>query len=191
MNKIAIFASGTGSNAVNLAHYFSKNKNIEIALLISNKTDAPVIAKMRDLNIPVKVVTNKEFNDSSLILALLQEYNISFIVLAGFLRIVPTPIIKAYENRIINIHPSLLPKYGGKGMYGMKVHEAVVASGDNKSGITIHFINDHYDEGEIIFQAVCNVLPTDSPEIVAQKVHALEYEYYPKITEKIVLSIKS
>lgn len=191
MNKIAIFASGTGSNAVNLVHYFSKNKNIEIALLISNKTDAPVIAKMRDLNIPVKVVTNKEFNDSSLILALLQEYNISFIVLAGFLRIVPTPIIKAYENRIINIHPSLLPKYGGKGMYGMKVHEAVVASGDNKSGITIHFINDHYDEGEIIFQAVCNVLPTDSPEIVAQKVHALEYEYYPKITEKIVLSIKS
>ena len=191
MNKIAIFASGTGSNAVNLAHYFSKNKNIEIALLISNKTDAPVIAKMRELNIPVKVVTNKEFNDSSHILSLLQEYDISFIVLAGFLRIVPTPIIKAYENRIINIHPSLLPKYGGKGMYGMKVHEAVVASGDDKSGITIHFINDHYDEGEIIFQAVCNVLPTDSPEIVAQKVHALEYEYYPKITEKIVLSIKN
>lgn len=191
MNKIAILASGTGSNAVNLVQYFSKKKNIEIALLISNKKDAPVITKMRDLNIPVKVITNEEFDNSSYMLSLLHEYNISFIVLAGFLRIVPSPIIKAYENRIINIHPSLLPKYGGKGMYGMKVHEAVVASGDDKSGITIHYINDRYDEGEIIFQAFCDVSPTDSPEVVAQKVHALEYEYYPKVTEKIILAIKN
>ncbi|MDD6208998.1 MAG: phosphoribosylglycinamide formyltransferase [Bacteroidales bacterium] len=191
MKKIAVFASGTGSNAVNLVQYFSTKKDMEIALLLSNKANAPVIDKMKALGVPTVVVTNEKFEDSSYMLSLLREYDISFIILAGFLKIIPPFLTETFDNKIINIHPSLLPKYGGKGMYGMKVHEAVVAAGDKESGITIHYLNNRYDEGEVIFQAVCEVTTDDTAEDVAKKVHALEYEHYPKVAEKILQSIKN
>jgi len=190
MKKMAVFASGTGSNAVNLVKYFSGRKTGEVALLISNNPDAPVLEKMKVLGIPAQVATKEEFESPSYMLPLLEKHGVSFIVLAGFLKLIPPYLIKAFENRIVNIHPALLPKYGGKGMYGARVHEAVVAAGEKESGITIHYVNEHYDEGATIFQATCPVEKGDSPDDVARKVHELEYAHFPEVVEKVLMAIQ-
>lgn len=186
MIKIAIFASGSGTNAENIAKYFENNEKIEIACIISNKQDAFVLKRAENLNIESKVFTKEEFSSSSKVVQYLIDKKINFIVLAGFLIKVPENIIKLFPQNIVNIHPALLPKYGGKGMYGDNVHKAVVAAKEKESGITIHYVNQNYDDGAIIFQAKCEVLETDTFEDVAQKVHTLEYEYFPRIIEKIL-----
>lgn len=186
MTHIAIFASGNGSNAENISAYFTNNEDIEISLIISNKRDAFVHKRAKKLGIPSYTFSKSEFDDGSLIIETLREYNINFIVLAGFLLKVSQPILDAYENRIVNIHPALLPKFGGKGMYGDYVHKAVVDAGEKESGITIHYVNENYDEGNIIFQASCEVVPDDTPDDVARKVHELEYLHFPRLIEEVV-----
>lgn len=184
--NIAIFASGSGTNAENIIRYFQENDLIRVALVLSNRSDAYVLERAHRLQVPSEVFLKEDWVSGEQILALLHEYHIDFIVLAGFLVRVPERLLHAYPDKIINIHPALLPKFGGKGMYGDRVHEAVVAAGEKESGITIHYINEHYDEGNAIFQATCPVLPTDSPDDVAKKVHALEYEYFPQVIEQVL-----
>lgn len=186
MINLAIFASGSGSNAENISRYFQSNKNVKISLIISNKADAFVHERAKLLNIESKTFTKQQFEFTSDVLEYLENKKIDYIILAGFLLKVPDNLLAAYPDKIINIHPALLPKFGGKGMYGDNVHKAVVASGEKESGITIHYINENYDEGAIIFQAKCEVLPTDTYEDVASKVHELEYEYFPKTIENIL-----
>ena len=157
MKKIAIFASGSGSNAENIANYFSNNPNVEISLIISNNPNAYVIERAKKLNIPSVVIIGKEMKEEKLVLDTLNKYNINFIVLAGYLLKIPTYLINNYPDAIVNIHPALLPKFGGKGMYGDNVHKAVVDANETESGITIHYVNEKYDEGEIIFQAKCQI----------------------------------
>lgn len=185
--NIAIFASGSGTNAENIIRYFEENDSVRVALVLSNKSDALVLQRATRLGVPSAVVRKEEWNGGGVaVLDLLRQCDIEFIVLAGFLLRVPDLVLNAYPDKIVNIHPALLPKYGGKGMYGDRVHEAVVEAGEKESGITIHYINEHYDEGSIIFQATCSVLPTDSPKVVAEKVHALEYKHYPLVIEDIL-----
>ena len=184
--NIAIFASGSGSNTENIIRYFRENEAIQVSLVLSNRSDAYVLERAHRLGVPCNVFPKEDWVAGDEILAVLQEYHIDFVVLAGFLVRVPDLLLHAYPNKIINIHPALLPKFGGKGMYGNRVHEAVVAAGEKKSGITIHYINERYDEGNIVCQAVCPVLPTDSPEDVAKKVHALEYEHFPRVIERVL-----
>lgn len=185
--NIAIFASGSGTNAENIIRYFQENDLIRVALVLSNRSDAYVLERAHRLQVPSEVFLKEDWGSGEQILALLHEYHIDFIVLAGFLVRVPERLLHAYPDKIINIHPALLPKFGGKGMYGDRVHEAVVAAGETESGITIHYINEHYDEGDTIFQAKCPVLPDDSAIDVAQKVHSLEYKHYPLIIERTIL----
>ncbi len=186
MKKIAIFASGSGSNAENIANYFKESKEVEIALIVANNPEAYVIERARKLNIPCEIVTKTDFMAADGIVDMMHRYGIDFIVLAGFLLLVPKKLIDAYPSRIVNIHPALLPKHGGKGMYGDRVHKAVVECGDTESGITIHLIDAEYDKGTTFFQAKCAVLPTDTPDDVAAKVHALEYEHFPHVIEEIL-----
>ena len=183
--KIALFASGSGSNAENIVHYFSNHSNFTFPLIISIKADAFVHTRAKNLDIPSFTFSRDEFSDGEKILTLLKIYNVDCIVLAGFLLKIPQTLILAYPQKIINIHPALLPKHGGKGMYGMRVHEAVAEAADTESGITIHYVNGNYDEGSIIFQATCPVSTTDTPDMIAEKVHKLEYEYFPKVIEDI------
>ena len=183
--KIALFASGSGSNAENIVKYFSTSEKFTFPIIISNKKDAYVHERAKSLKIPSVTFSREDFVKGEPILQLLKEHGIDCIVLAGFLLKVPEVLINAFPDKIINIHPALLPKYGGKGMYGHHVHEAVAASGDAESGITIHYVNAHYDEGNIIFQAKCPVLPTDTADMIAEKVHALEYEYFPRVIDEI------
>jgi len=185
MTNIAIFASGSGSNAENIIRYFEKTDDIEIKLIVSNKKDAYVHERARSLKIPSVTFSKKDF-ETPRVLDYLQEKGIDFIILAGFLLKVPQNLINAYPDKIINIHPALLPKYGGKGMYGDNVHKAVVEAGETESGITIHYVNENYDEGNIIFQSTCEVLPTDAYEDVAGKVHELEYKHFPRIIEQLL-----
>lgn len=184
MHRIAIFASGSGTNAERIVTYFREHPSIEVALILSNKADAYVLERARNLGIPVAVFDRQQFRDSDIVLNILKNNRIDFIVLAGFLWLVPNHLLDTFHGRILNIHPALLPKYGGKGMYGMNVHEAVIASGDTESGITIHQVNERYDRGDIVFQARCPVLPGDTPETLANRVHLLEYEYYPIVIEQ-------
>lgn len=190
MKRIAIFASGSGSNAENIANYFKGSTEVEISLILANNPSAYVLKRAENLGIESVVVTNQEFREADKVLSLLQERNIDFIVLAGFLLLVPAKLIAAYPGRIVNIHPALLPKHGGKGMYGDNVHKAVVAAGDTESGITIHLIDERYDCGTTFFQAMCPVLPTDTPDDVAAKVHALEYKHFPHVIEEILKTLK-
>lgn len=185
MKKIVIFASGSGSNAENIITYFSKDKNISFPCILSNKEEAFVKVRAEKLGVPFKYFTKDEWKNGD-ILRFLQEIKPDLIVLAGFLLRVPAEIISSFPEKIINIHPSLLPKHGGKGMYGMHVHEAVVADGDKESGISIHYVNENLDEGAIIFQAKCEVLPSDTPEDVAGKVHELEYKFFPEVIERLI-----
>lgn len=184
--NIAIFASGNGTNAENIIRYFQNSGLVRVELVLTNRETAFVMERARSLNVPSAYMTKGEWEDGSAVLSLLKDKKIDFIVLAGFLSRVPDCILHAYPNKIINIHPSLLPKFGGKGMYGGRVHEAVVAAGERESGITIHYINERYDEGAVISQYKCSVLPHDTAEQVAEKVHALEYEFYPQVIEKVM-----
>lgn len=186
MKNIAIFASGSGSNAQNIALYFKNHPAIKISLILANKPDAYVLERAKNLEIPSVVFNRQDFYETGHVLNTLRNHNIDFIVLAGFLWFVPDDLLKAYPKKIINIHPALLPKHGGKGMYGDKVHQAVIAEGDSETGITIHYVNDHYDEGEIIFQDSFPVLPNDTAETIAQKVHQLEYLHFPKVIEMVI-----
>ena len=186
VKNIALFASGNGSNAQNIIEYFETTPSINPKLILTNKADAYVIERAKTLNIPCIIFTPRELRESNVILDALNEYQIDFIVLAGFLLRIPENIIQAFPNKIVNIHPALLPKFGGKGMYGDRVHEAVREANETETGITIHYVNAHYDEGQIIFQKKVPVLSTDTPDDIAQKVHSLEYEYFPKAIENIL-----
>lgn len=182
-SRIAIFASGNGTNAEKIISYFQSHHAIEIALVICNNSDARVLKRAEQHNVPSYVLGKADFGDPEIILERLKEKSVTHLVLAGFLLLIPEFLIRSFPNKIINIHPALLPKYGGKGMYGMKVHEAVKRAGDRETGITIHLVNEQYDEGLILFQRKCDVLDTDTPEEISQKVHALEYESYAKEIE--------
>ena len=186
MKHIAIFASGGGTNAEAIIGHFKNDPEVEISLIVSNNADAFVLERARNHSIPSIIINRKEFRGTEQLLDDLNSYNIDLIVLAGFMWLVPEYLVKAYENRMVNIHPTLLPKYGGKGIYGMNAHSAVKAVGESETGITIHWVNEHYDEGGIILQKSCMVDPDDSPEQIAEKVHLLEYEYYPQVIESII-----
>ncbi len=186
MKRIAIFASGSGSNAEKICDYFSGRTDVEVTLILTNNPEAGVIKRARRLHIPVVIFDRKTFYDTERILQLLKNDGIDFIVLAGFMMLIPQYLVNGYTNKIVNIHPALLPKHGGKGMYGHFVHEAVVAAKDTESGITIHFVNERYDEGNIIFQATCEVLPSDSPEDVASKVQVLEHVHFPRVIDEMI-----
>lgn len=189
MRRIAIFASGSGTNAENIIKYFSTRDTAKVVLVLSNNREAYVIQRAEALNVKTHFFDRNDFYLSSRVHDILTEYAIDFIVLAGFLWLVPESIICTYEGRIVNIHPALLPRYGGKGMYGDKVHEAVIRNGDRESGITIHFVNKRYDEGSIIFQAKCSVEPSDTPVVLAARVHELEYRYFPEVIERLLLQL--
>ena len=186
MTRIAIFASGSGSNAENIANYFSDNENVEVSLILTNKANAFVLERAKKLNIKSLVFNKSQFSETNEILQFLTENNIKMIVLAGFLLKIPQNLIEEFPNKIVNIHPALLPKFGGKGMSGDNVHRAVVENNEKESGITIHYVNENYDEGQIVFQAKCKISPTDTFEDVASKIHELEYEHFPKEIEKLL-----
>ncbi len=184
MIRLAIFASGTGTNAENIIRYFAGHSLITVALVISNNPEARVLVKAARHRVPGLVFDNREWAVPWNILDVLEQHQIDYIILAGFLRKIPPEIISLYPGKILNIHPALLPRYGGKGMYGDRVHRAILESGDKVSGITIHVVNDQYDEGRIIFQMECPVEQGDTPEILAKRVHDLEYRYFPKVIEQ-------
>ena len=185
MKKIAIFASGNGSNAENIIRYFEHHVSVHVSVVATNNSNAKVLKRVKKYKVNTILFTQQELVNGH-ILTRLNEYGIEFIVLAGFLLKIPKIIITQYSNKIINIHPSLLPLYGGKGMYGNYVHQKVHDSKDTESGITIHFVNEKYDDGNIIFQAKCALEPHISVKKIAQKVHNLEMKFYPKIIESIL-----
>lgn len=191
MIKLAIFASGSGSNAERIIEHFGADKGVEISLILTNNPLAGVIERGRRLGVPVLIFDKKTFAKTDKIIDILKAQGIDWIILAGFLWLVPAHLIRAFEGRIINIHPALLPKYGGKGMWGHHVHQAVVDNRDEESGITIHYVNEHYDEGKIIFQTSCQVSKTDSADDIAQKIHQLEYEHFPRVIEEVVKAVVS
>jgi len=182
--RLAIFASSSGSNAEVIMKHFQNHSTIEVAAILSNKPDAFVLERAKKFNVISKVFDAKQFRESDEVIAWLRENKITHIILAGFLLLIPEKLIEAFPNKIVNIHPSLLPKFGGKGMYGMKVHQAVKAAQEKETGITIHLVNAHYDEGKILFQTSCQVESTDDAEAIAQKVHQLEYENYANVIER-------
>jgi phosphoribosylglycinamide formyltransferase-1 len=186
MKNIAILASGSGTNAENIIKYFSNRKSAKVTLILSNRREAYVLKRAAEHNIRSIIFDYNEFNTSDKVLDDLLKNDIDFLVLAGFLWLVPEKILNLYAGRIINIHPALLPKYGGKGMYGEKVHKAVIDNHESESGISIHYVNKSYDEGDIIFQARCKVKPSDTPDILAARIHDLEYKYFPKVIEDLI-----
>ncbi|MDV7137776.1 phosphoribosylglycinamide formyltransferase [Maribacter sp. TH_r10] len=186
--QIVLFASGSGSNVENIIRYFQDKPNVTIAMVLTNKRNAKVLERCNRLNISALYFNKTSFKETECVLDILKCAKPDLIVLAGFLWKVPENIIKAFPNQIINIHPALLPKYGGKGMYGDNVHKAVKENKDSVSGITIHYVNEHYDEGAIIQQVETKILPNDTPDEIAAKVHALEYEYFPKVIEQLLMA---
>lgn len=190
MNKIqlAVFASGTGTNALNLYHYFRKHRLINLSKIYVNKASAGVIAKAIEFDIPYHIFTQDELSNGQLLKKLKYD-RIDAIALAGFLKKIPSNLIGAYNGNIFNLHPSLLPRYGGKGMYGIKVHEAVIAAGETHSGISIHQVNANYDEGNLIFQQKLKLDQNETADSLAKRIHLLEYEHYPKVLEKELLSM--
>tara|TARA_B100001245_G_C22848229_1_gene407707 strand:- start:330 stop:902 length:573 start_codon:yes stop_codon:yes gene_type:complete len=187
LSYLALFASGNGSNVENIAKYFKDSSKIKIQLLISNKHNAYVLERAKKLNIPSKVFTNKSINDGDLYKYLIST-PVTHIILAGYINLIPQNIINRYKNKIINIHPALLPNFGGKGFYGNHVHESVLESGYNKSGITIHLVNEEYDKGQILFQKSIAVYPQDTVETLSFKIHELEHIFFPEIIEKYILN---
>ena len=185
--NIAIFASGAGTNAKKIMDYFSNSNIIKVALIVCNKPNAGVLDLAAAHNISSILIDKEKFFRGDHYIGELKKEGIDFIVLAGFLWKLPSELIKAYPNKIINIHPALLPKYGGKGMYGHFVHEAVIKAQEKESGITIHFVDELYDHGNHILQVTCPVLPNDTPQMLAQRIHQLEYEYYSKVIEQLIL----
>lgn len=184
--RLAIFASGAGSNAQKIIDHFRSHATIKISLIVCNKPGAGVLQIAAKENIPSVIIEKEQFFRGNSYIDELKSFHIDFIILAGFLWKIPSALIKAYPVKIVNIHPALLPAYGGKGMYGAKVHEAVVAAGDKESGITIHYVDEIYDHGKIIFQASCEVLPTDTPDTLAQKIHFLEHQHFPVVIEQLL-----
>ena len=189
MTKIAILASGTGTNARAIIEHFSNSSIAKVSLVITNKPNAGVIDIAKANDIAVEVTPNSEIEDA--LLPTLKKHKTDLVVLAGFLRKIPVDVIRAFDGRMVNIHPSLLPKHGGKGMYGSRVHEAVVKEGDKESGITIHMVNENYDEGKVIFQTATEILPEDTAQTVAKKVQKLEHKYYPEIIEQLIKDTKN
>jgi phosphoribosylglycinamide formyltransferase-1 len=185
MVRIIIFASGSGTNAENIMHYFKDKDLVSVKYILTNNKKAKVIERAEKFKVPAVIFTKDEMNSGTFLRFLEQEADL--IILAGFLLKIPDEMVKAFPKRIINIHPALLPKYGGKGMYGMHVHEAVVAHQEKESGITIHFVNENYDEGAIIFQKKVDLDKTDTPEDVAAKIHILEQENFPQVIEEVIL----
>lgn len=186
MKNIIVFASGSGTNVQNIAEYFLQTETARVKLMLTNNPNAYAIERMKKLNIPHLIFNREEFSKTDTILNFLIEQNPDVIVLAGFLWLIPSKIIQAFPEKIINIHPALLPKYGGKGMYGMHVHEAVIANLEKKSGITIHIVNEMYDEGAILFQASCDISFDDTATSLAEKIHTLEQEHFPKVIYKFL-----
>lgn len=184
--NIAIFASGSGSNAERLTNYFSDNEHINISLFLTNNKNAGVIERGQRLGIPTVIFNKTAFAKTDKIVSLLVNQQVDYIVLAGFLWLIPANLLEVFSDKIINIHPALLPKYGGKGMWGHHVHEAVVNNKETETGITIHLVNEEYDKGKILFQAHCAISSTDSPAEVAKKVQELEHEHFPKILEEVL-----
>jgi len=191
ITNLAIFASGAGSNAQKIIDHFRKSSLAKIALIVSNKKEAGVVQIAKREMIPVLLIRKEKFFDNNGYLDELEKNKIDFIVLAGFLWKIPAVLLSHYPRRIVNIHPALLPKYGGKGMYGQGVHEAVIAGKETESGITIHYVDDKYDNGDIIMQVKCPVLPGDTPELLAHRIHALEYANYPVVIEELVRKMAS
>lgn len=186
MKNIAIFASGSGTNAENIINYFEDSSIANVSVVLTNNTRAGVIERAHSLFTDVHIFNRDDFYNSEKIINLLAQYNIDLVVLAGFLWLVPQNLIDKFENRIINIHPALLPKYGGKGMFGMKVHETVIAANEPKSGITIHKVNSVYDDGQIIFQESFNIDENETPDSLATKIHKLEYKHFPEVIESLL-----
>ena len=186
MKRIVIFASGSGTNAENIIKYFKQSTIATVVRVLTNKQHAKVLERANRLSVKSLYFTKNAFTEDDTILNLLKK-EADYIILAGFLWHIPAKIVEAFPNKIINIHPALLPKYGGKGMYGMHVHNAVVENKEKKTGITIHFVNENYDEGAIIFQEKVSVHPNDTPEMVATKIHELEYKYFPSVIEQVIL----
>jgi phosphoribosylglycinamide formyltransferase-1 len=187
MHRIAIFASGSGTNAQNIAEYFKGHPAISVAMVLANKPDAYVLERAKNLGIPSFVFNRKDFYENQVVLEELKKHEVDFLILAGFLWLIPGYLLNAYPDRIVNIHPALLPKYGGKGMYGDKVHQAVIAAGEKRTGISIHYVNEQYDDGAIIFQDSFEILPADTAETIAQRVHVLEYKHFPRVIEEVVM----
>lgn len=184
--SIAIFASGSGSNAENIIQYFRKTRTAKVGLIVCNNPEAGVIERAKRLRIPLVMMSKRAYNDAGLLLSTLITEEIDFIALAGFLWKINPEIIQAFPGKIVNIHPSLLPKFGGKGMYGTRVHSAVLEAGETESGITIHHVNEHYDEGAVIFQAKTEVSSNETADSLAEKIHALEFEHFPKVIEQLL-----
>lgn len=189
--RIAIFASGSGSNAQKIMEHFKRSNDAEIALILTNNPDAYVLQRADNFEVPSHIFDRQEFYQSDKIVQLLKNLNTDLVVLAGFLWLVPDNLLKAFPNKIINIHPALLPKYGGKGMYGEKVHQAVLADGEQESGITIHFVNEAFDEGEIIHQAKFKIEKGDDLKMIKFKVQQLEHQHFPKVIEGLLKKMKS
>lgn len=184
--NIAIFVSGGGTNCENLIRYFSGSAKVNCALVVSNKADAYALVRAERLGVPSRVVSREQLKDSSVVMPILQEFGIDFIVLAGFLPLIPNYLLDAYPRRIINIHPALLPKYGGKGMWGHHVHEAVKAAGETETGMTVHWVTPVCDSGEIIAQFSTPLLPTDTADDIAEKEHQLEMLHFPRVVEQVI-----
>lgn len=190
MSNIALFASGSGSNAENIASFFSGDPNVSICCILCNNPNAFVIERAKSLGIPYHVFTREELYSSTAVLDLMTQYEIDFIILAGFLWKIPHNLIECFPHRIINLHPALLPKFGGKGMYGAHVHQAVIEAGEKESGITIHYVDEHYDEGATIFQAKCAVETNETVETLSEKIHKLEHFHYPRVIQSVITSQK-
>ena len=184
--NIAIFASGSGTNCENLIKHFADSESVKVALVVSNKPDAFVLERVRRFGVPTAITPKADLHNPDIILPLLRKYDIGFIVLAGWLPLIPDFLIDAFPHKIINIHPALLPKYGGKGMWGHHVHEAVKAAGETETGMTVHWVTPECDAGEIIAQYRVALSPDDTVEIIAEKEHILEMEYFPKVVEDII-----
>jgi len=191
MINLAIFASGSGSNAENIIAYFGNSPRIKVSCICSNRADAYVLQRAKRHDIPVLVFTRDDFYHHGTVIDYLKNRKIDWIILAGFLWLVPLNLTNHYHGRIINIHPALLPKFGGKGMFGHHVHQAVIDAKETQSGITIHYVDHEYDQGDVIFQATCPVDPADHPESLAAKVHQLEYEHFPRVIEEEILRVTS
>ena len=189
--RLAIFASGSGSNCENIIRYFHDSDSVLIPLVISNKAEAYVLERAKALNVPTAVITKAQLNDASVMLPLLRQYQIDFIVLAGFLPLIPNYLIETFPRRIVNLHPALLPKFGGKGMWGHHVHEAVKAAGETETGMTVHWVTPVCDGGEIIAQYHVALSPTDSADDIAEKEHKLEMKYFPIVLEQILKPLLS
>ena len=184
--NIAIFVSGSGSNCENIIQYFQNNKQANIALVVSNRSDAYALVRAQRLNVPTKVLPKAEFNNQEMVMKLMADYRIDFIVLAGFLLMIPDWLISAYQHRMINLHPALLPKFGGIGMYGHYVHEAVRKANETETGMTVHWVSPVYDGGEIIAQFRTPITPDDTPDDIAAKEHVLEMKHFPQVIEAIL-----